>query len=97
MAAGSAPADATTEGELTPSYQTLTETPKEPETWEKVETGAKRPQKPTHFTRQTKVKSTIPPPLRNRGKRKVQQWMWILLIAAIVLALFLAGNGRQPF
>lgn len=93
--AGSAPADDVSEEEITPSSLTPTETPKELETKEKVESAAKRPQKPTHFTKQTKVKSTIPPPLRNRGKRKMQLWMWVILVAAVVLALFLAGNSSK--
>ncbi|OWM81140.1 uncharacterized protein LOC116200073 [Punica granatum] len=96
-AGGSEPTDAANEGEPVPSAQTPTETPRESETREKVETAAKRHQKPVHFARQTKVKSTIPPPLRNRGKRKMQPWMWVLLVAVLVLALFLAGNGRRLF
>lgn len=96
-AVGSAPADNTIEGEPTPFAQAPTEPPKEPETMEKFETAAKRPQKPTRFTKQIKVKSTIPPPLRNRGRRKMTWWMWVLLVTAIVLALFFAGNIRQLF
>ncbi|KAK4744422.1 hypothetical protein SAY87_010734 [Trapa incisa] len=97
-AAGSAPSDSTTEGEPAPSSETLTVTPKEPEVPTKIDTAAKRPYRPAHLKNQIKMKSAIPPPpLRNRGKRKMQPWMWVLLIASVVLVLFLAGNSRQLF
>ncbi|KAK4745754.1 hypothetical protein SAY87_012066 [Trapa incisa] len=97
MTAGSTPADAETQGEHDPSSPSPTETTQEPETMEKVELAAKRPQRRNHFIKQTKAKSIIPPSLRNRGKKKMQPWMWVLLISVIVLALFLAGNGRELF
>ncbi|KAB1203475.1 Proton pump-interactor 1 [Morella rubra] len=84
------------EGESTPSSETATETPKELETREKPSTVTKRSQKPSQFTKQSKAKP-IPPPLRNRSKRRMQPWMWVLLAAVIVLALFLVGNSSFSF
>ncbi|XWS09796.1 hypothetical protein CRYUN_Cryun39dG0019900 [Craigia yunnanensis] len=72
------------------------ETPKESENIEKPVTVAKRPQKPSQFTKQTKAKS-IPPPLRNRGKRRMQPWMWVLLATLVIFALFLIGNYNFSF
>jgi hypothetical protein len=84
------------EGEIAPSLETATETPSESETREKPMTVTKRSQKPSQFTKQTKAKS-IPPPLRNRGKRRMQTWMWVLLAAVVVFALFLVGNSSFSF
>ena len=64
---------------------------KEPKIEESSSTTTKRPQKPSQFTKQSKTKS-IPPPLRYKGKRKMQQWIWIILTAVVVLTLFLLGN-----
>ena len=72
------------------------ETPKESENIEKPMTVTKRPQKPSQFTKQTKAKS-IPPPLRNRGKRRMQPWMWVLLTTLVIFALFLIGNYNFSF
>ncbi|KAK4771085.1 hypothetical protein SAY87_031617 [Trapa incisa] len=91
-AAGSTPADIDTKGESDPYSPAPVETPQEPETMEKVEVAAKRGQRQTRLTKQTKSKSTIPPPLRKRGKKKMQPWLWVMLMAVLVLALFLAGN-----
>lgn len=53
---------------------------------------SKKPQKPsTLFIKQSKPKA-IPPPLRNRGKRRMQQWLWMISVVVVVLALFLLGN-----
>ncbi|PIA26283.1 hypothetical protein AQUCO_09500033v1 [Aquilegia coerulea] len=60
----------------------------EPEIKEKPKTVVKRPQKPSILTKP----KVVPPPLRNRGKKRMQQWMWILLVVAVVVALFLVGN-----
>ena len=73
------------------------ETPKESENKEKPATVAKRPQKPSQLTKQTKAKSIPPPPLRNRGKRRMQPWMWVILTSLIVFALFLVGNYNFSF
>ncbi|XP_021815571.1 calponin homology domain-containing protein DDB_G0272472 isoform X2 [Prunus avium] len=75
-----------------PSSDTPTETPEQSETKEKPITVTKRSQKSSQFTKQTKVKS-IPLPLRNRSKRRMQPWMWVLLTVLVVLALFFLGNG----
>ncbi|CAA2995479.1 Hypothetical predicted protein [Olea europaea subsp. europaea] len=51
----------------------------------------KRPSKPQHFPKLTKTKS-IPPPLRNKNRKKFQQWMWVFLTSLIVVLLFWLGN-----
>ncbi|PPS08478.1 hypothetical protein GOBAR_AA12179 [Gossypium barbadense] len=95
-AAGVGDASVTDETESALTLETPAETPKDSESTEKLVTVAKRSQKPPQFTKQSKAKS-IPPPLRNRGKRKMQQWMWVLVTSLIVLALFLAGNYNFSF
>eukprot|EP00257_Ricinus_communis_P015519 XP_015573456.1 uncharacterized protein LOC8269958 [Ricinus communis] len=84
-------ANGSNEGESAPSSETPTDT-KESETIEKPVALRKRSQKPLHFAKQTKPKIK-PPPLRNRGKRRMQTWMWVLLTITIIFALFLIGNG----
>uniref|UniRef100_A0A5B6YGL3 Putative microtubule-associated protein futsch isoform X1 n=1 Tax=Davidia involucrata TaxID=16924 RepID=A0A5B6YGL3_DAVIN len=84
--------DGNNEGETAPTSETPIETMEEPGIRESPMTVTKRPQKPSQFTKQSKAKS-IPPPLRNRGKRRMQQWMWVILPTLLVLALFLLGNG----
>ncbi|KAK4376398.1 hypothetical protein RND71_002694 [Anisodus tanguticus] len=64
---------------------------KEPEATD-PQTSTKKPQKPSQFTKQMKPKATIPPPLRNRGRRKLQQWIWLTLSCIVVIALFFLGN-----
>ncbi|KAL5557642.1 hypothetical protein UlMin_033853 [Ulmus minor] len=66
------------------------------ETKENPQTITKRSQKALQFTKQNKAKS-IPPPLRNRGKRRMQPWMWVVITVLVVLALFLAGNSSLSF
>lgn len=63
---------------------------------EKPVTVTKRSQKPSKYTKAAKAKS-IPPPLRNRGKRKVQSWMWILLACFLVIVLFFLGKSSLSF
>ncbi|XP_059316873.1 uncharacterized protein LOC132067611 isoform X1 [Lycium ferocissimum] len=63
---------------------------KEPEATD-PQTSAKKPQKPSQYTKQVKPKA-IPPPLRNRGRRRLQQWIWLTLSCAVVIALFFLGN-----
>ncbi|PSS19891.1 Proton pump-interactor like [Actinidia chinensis var. chinensis] len=87
--AGTEASDGSHDGETVPTSELPVG--KEPEIEESPLTMTKRPQKPSQFTKQSKVKS-IPPPLRIRGKRKMQQWIWIILTAVVVLALFLLGN-----
>ena len=87
--AGTEASDGSHDGETVPTSELPVV--KEPEIEESPLTMTKRPQKPSQFTKQSKAKS-IPPPLRIRGKRKMQQWIWIILTAVVVLALFLLGN-----
>lgn len=87
--------NAINEGESAPGCETPSETI-ESEKGEKPVTVAKRSQKPSQFTKQTKAKS-MPLPLRNRGKRRMQTWMWALLTALVVFALFLLGNSGFSF
>ncbi|XVF77420.1 hypothetical protein PTKIN_Ptkin14bG0041500 [Pterospermum kingtungense] len=89
-------ASVTDETGAVPTSETPAETPKEPENKEKTATVAKRTQKPSQFTKQSKAKS-IPPPLRNRGKKRMQTWMWVLLTALVIFALFLIGNYNFSF
>ncbi|KAE9615776.1 hypothetical protein Lal_00017320 [Lupinus albus] len=81
-----------TEQEPSPTSEILTRSTEEIDQSEKPAEVTKRPKKPSQFTKQTKSKS-IPLPLRNRGKRRIQPWMWWALIAVlIVVALFYIGN-----
>ncbi|CAH9127089.1 unnamed protein product [Cuscuta epithymum] len=49
--------------------------------------------KKTHqCTKQSKTKSTPLPPLRNKSKRRLQQWLRIILTSIVVIVLFLLGN-----
>ncbi|XP_038715228.1 calponin homology domain-containing protein DDB_G0272472-like isoform X2 [Tripterygium wilfordii] len=84
------------EGESNPSSETITEIPRESEIEEKLVAVTKRPQKAPQLKLQSKAKS-IPPPLRNRGKRRMQSWMWVLLGALVILALVLLGNSSMYF
>ncbi|KAH7846259.1 hypothetical protein Vadar_011826 [Vaccinium darrowii] len=90
-AAASEGPDGNNEGETVPTSESRLITAKEAETEESPVTSTKRPQKASQFTKPSKSKS-IPPPLRNRGKRRMQQWIWIIFTAVVVLALFLLGN-----
>lgn len=67
------------------------ETFKEPEATENSQITTKKPQKPSQYTKQLKNKS-IPPPLRNKNRRKLQQWLWLILSCVVVIALFFLGN-----
>ncbi|KAI3865902.1 hypothetical protein MKX03_024052 [Papaver bracteatum] len=58
-----------------------------------VVTKRKGPQK---LLAQPKVKA-LPATLRNRSKRRMQPWMWVLLAALVVVALFLLGNSGYSF
>jgi hypothetical protein len=90
--------DGANERESAPSSETPTETPSESETGEKpLPVVTKRSQRPSQFIKpQTKAKA-IPPPLRSRSKRRMQPWMWVLLAALAVFALFLVGNSGFSF
>ncbi|TYG71999.1 hypothetical protein ES288_D05G444600v1 [Gossypium darwinii] len=72
--------------------ETLVETSKEIENKEKpIAATTERPQKASKFVKQTKVTS-IPPPIRNRGKQKRRPWMRVILTFLVILALFFLGN-----
>ncbi|XP_073277030.1 uncharacterized protein [Primulina huaijiensis] len=43
-------------------------------------------------SKQKQTRSTLPPSLRNRNRRKWQQWMWVSLVSLVVLVLFWLGN-----
>ncbi|KAG5243791.1 myosin heavy chain, fast skeletal muscle [Salix suchowensis] len=64
----------------------------ESETTAKPVAVTKRPQKPSQVAKQTKAKS-MPLPLRNKGKRKMQTWMWALVTLLAVIALLFMGNS----
>lgn len=49
--------------------------------------------KTSHFNRYNKTKATIPPALRNRGKKRLKQFMWWIFGALIVLFVFVVGNS----
>ncbi|KAF3623479.1 putative amino-acid permease BAT1 -like protein isoform X1 [Capsicum annuum] len=51
----------------------------------------KKTQKPSQYTKQMKTKA-IPPPLRNRGRRRWQQWFWMVLSCVAVVGVFFLGN-----
>nr|KJB62824.1 hypothetical protein B456_009G438800 [Gossypium raimondii] len=75
-----------------PTSETLAETSKKTENKEKpVVATTERPQKVSKFVKQTKVTS-IPPPIRNRGKQKMRPWMRFILTLFVILALFFLGN-----
>ncbi|XP_074368979.1 uncharacterized protein LOC141708999 [Apium graveolens] len=53
-----------------------------------------KPSKTSHINRYNKTKATIPPALRNRGKRRLKQLMgWIFGGLMILLVIFLVVNG----
>ncbi|KAK1266477.1 Proton pump-interactor 1 [Acorus gramineus] len=88
-----------TEGEITPESDNNPSetTPPAPETKDKAPTTAvaKRSSRPQVVVKQ-KVRP-LPPPLRNRGRRKMQTWMWAALVALALVALFLASNYGFSF
>ncbi|KAF8014977.1 hypothetical protein BT93_H0696 [Corymbia citriodora subsp. variegata] len=90
------PSEAGIEGEPASSSEVTAEASADIDTKDKPAAMVKRPQKPLHFVKQTKVKP-IPAPLRNRGKRKMQPWMWAVLTVVLVFALFLVSNGWNLF
>ncbi|KAJ1394960.1 hypothetical protein SESBI_33785 [Sesbania bispinosa] len=89
----------TKEQESAPSSETLTKTTEESDQSEKpveklVEGTKRQQQRPSHFTKQTKVKS-LPMSLRNRGKRRFQPWMWVLIAVLVAVALVYMGNNNS--
>ncbi|KAG4908808.1 hypothetical protein JHK87_054924 [Glycine soja] len=90
--AGSAVTAENTEQESAPIPETLTRSVEEFEQTEKTAEVTKKPQKTSQFTRQTKVKS-VPAALRNRGKRRIQPWVWVLIALVVAVALFYVGHN----
>ncbi|XP_042494199.1 uncharacterized protein LOC122073644 [Macadamia integrifolia] len=85
--------DVSTEGESAPTTENAssdTTAPKS-EIKEKTLPVVNRPQKPSTLAKQSKTKP-LPPPLRNRSKRRMQTWMWFLIATLLVLALFFLGS-----
>ncbi|MED6192817.1 hypothetical protein PIB30_013708 [Stylosanthes scabra] len=83
-----------TEQEPAPISETVTRSTEESDQSEKPVEVTKRSQKPSQYTRQSKAKS-IPLPLRNRGKRRIQPWMWAVIAVLAVVALFFLGNNSS--
>ncbi|XP_012832809.1 PREDICTED: proton pump-interactor 1 isoform X2 [Erythranthe guttata] len=52
----------------------------------------KKAQKSWLFAKQSKAKSVVPPALRNRNKKRLQQWMWVGVTSLVILLLFWLGN-----
>lgn len=73
------------------SSENMVENIKENEVKENAPVVAKRPSKHLHSTKLGKTKS-IPPPLRNKNRKKIQQWMWVILTSLIIVVLFWLGN-----
>lgn len=73
------------------------ETSKQSESKESPTTVA-RPQKTANHAKQSKTKA-IPPPLRNRGKRRLKDmWGWIIVVAIILfIALLIFGGEGGAF
>ncbi|OIW05381.1 hypothetical protein TanjilG_28846 [Lupinus angustifolius] len=82
-----------TEQEPAPTSESLTITEEIDQSEKPVEV-TKRPQKQPQFPKQTSKSKSVPLPLRNRGKRRIQPWVWWALIAVLfVVALFyMVGN-----
>uniref|UniRef100_A0A803LU78 Uncharacterized protein n=1 Tax=Chenopodium quinoa TaxID=63459 RepID=A0A803LU78_CHEQI len=72
------------------------DTIREAEVTEKPVTVAKKSHKPALYTKQVKTTKSIsspPAPLRNRGKRRIPQWAWWLVVVVLAVALiFPLGN-----
>lgn len=82
--------EAVNESENVSICETIKDAVNEGETKE-TEEGGKKTQKAPQYAKQSKTKS-IPPPLRNKNKKKMQQWLRIIFTSIIVIALFLLGN-----
>ena len=80
-----------TEQESAHTTETLTSV-EESDLTEKTAEVTKKPQKTSQFTRQTKVKS-VPAALRNRGKRRIQPWVCVLIALVVAVALFYVGHN----
>ncbi|XP_072991030.1 uncharacterized protein [Typha latifolia] len=58
-----------------------------------VGTSSKRPSRRGGAMKQHYWTQPVPLPLRNRGKRKIRPWMWVVLSILLVLALFLVSSN----
>lgn len=86
----------TNEEEYSQSSETRLEVPQTPELRDKAMTATKKPKNASQFTKQAKAKS-IPLSLRNRGKRRMPSWTWVLIVALVGFGLFLLGNSSSSF
>ncbi|KAK6160886.1 hypothetical protein DH2020_004267 [Rehmannia glutinosa] len=77
--------------EIAPSSESTVETSKDIEVKDVSSVTPKKSNKHWLFTKQSKTKS-IPPPLRNRNKKKLQQYMWVGITSAAIFVLFWLGN-----
>ncbi|XP_057794758.1 uncharacterized protein LOC131011034 isoform X2 [Salvia miltiorrhiza] len=77
--------------ETAASSESATENSKDIDVKDTSTAAAKKSQKPWLAAKQSKAKS-LPPPLRNRNKKKLQQWMWVGITSFIILVLFWLGN-----
>ncbi|XP_061373404.1 proton pump-interactor 1-like [Gastrolobium bilobum] len=84
-----------TQQECAPSLETQTTITEECDQSEKPAEITRRPQKPSHFTRLTKIKSSLPMPLRNRGRRRIQPWMWVLIAVLVAVVMLFVGNSSS--
>ncbi|KAJ4702371.1 Proton pump-interactor 1 [Melia azedarach] len=84
-------------GESTPSSEIPLGTPQSSEIQEESMAITKRPQKSSQFSKQTTKPTSVPLPLRNRGKRRMQSWMWAVIAALVIFALFLLGNSSFSY
>lgn len=80
-------------GESAPSTEALTRTAEECDHSQKSVDVTKRQQKASQSIKPTKAKS-IPPPIRNRGRRRMQSYMWVLITILVVVSLFFLGNSN---
>lgn len=72
------------DGETTPALELLSES---------ILKTVTKPKKTVRYTKQIKTIAAIPPALRNRGRKRLKQFMWWAFGALIVLFVFLVGNG----
>ncbi|VFQ94898.1 unnamed protein product [Cuscuta campestris] len=70
---------------------TIKDTMIENESKESKDEFGRKSQRAPQCTKQSKTKS-IPPPLRNKSKRRMQQWVRIIFTSFAVIVLFLLGN-----
>ncbi|KAJ6793171.1 trichohyalin [Iris pallida] len=76
---------------VTDTTSSETSVPQETETTV-ASTSKRRSSRPAVAVKQYDRVQPLPFPLRNRGKRKMTTWIWVILTALLVLLLFFAGN-----